>query len=99
MTPAFGAPSLNHWTTREVPNSTIKKKEGKWLWDGPLNQPHKASQPASREEAAALSAPPGSLGRALPVTRVCSLGIPLRLCTLLRKRAAPGHPALDLPYP
>ena len=25
----------------------LKKKKGKWLWDGPFNQPHKASQPAS----------------------------------------------------
>ena len=54
-TPAFGAPSLNHWTMREVPNFTVfsppillfLKKKGKWLWDGPFNQPHKESQRAS----------------------------------------------------
>lgn len=53
------------------------------------------------EGVAVQSDPPVSLGRALPVTWFCSLGILLRLCILLRKRAAPGHPPhpMDLPYP
>lgn len=45
------------------------------------------------EGAVAQSNPPVSLVRALSITWFCSLGVPLRLCTLLRKRAAPGRPS------
>ena len=102
MTLAFGAPSLNHWTTREVPNFTIfsppillflkKKKESGYGMAPSTSHTRQASQ-LVEEGAVAQSNPPVSLVRALSITWFCSLGVPLRLCTLLRKRAAPGRPS------
>lgn len=57
--------------------------------DGPRRR---ASQPSAEEGAAALSCPPVSPGGACSVTWLCSLGIPLSLCTLLPGRGCPSVP-------